>query len=351
MREYKFYTSREDFHSHRSNTIGSSDIVVLAGLNSFKTPYDLWKEKTGRAFDKQNDDRPDLYIGHRIEGLILAREIEAMEEDKEISEKFLIDFYSSGRIAERDKWKPSTPYLPFTYFNHPEYPYCSGSPDCVKDDGSLLIEAKSGKRYANLERDYFEGYNPEGHTDCDVPSRVYLQTQWQSFVSGIDKIHVRAWIDTNTECWARYEASREIQEKLLLLADQFMECVKKDIPPCPSNFSDISDIFKDSKNEIVFVGGEEAEKLTIFFNKKKLLSKAIKEAEKEIEDIKNAFALRLGDNKVLQLTTGQKIATQVISENLFTMIHPGKMEKENPEIFQALKDAGYIKTHNRRYIL
>ena len=38
-----------EFHDARRTGVGGSDVGVLLGMNDYKTPYQLWEEKTGRA--------------------------------------------------------------------------------------------------------------------------------------------------------------------------------------------------------------------------------------------------------------------------------------------------------------
>lgn len=44
--------TREDFLARRSTGIGGSDIAALLGLSPYKTPLQLWAEKTGRGSDE-----------------------------------------------------------------------------------------------------------------------------------------------------------------------------------------------------------------------------------------------------------------------------------------------------------
>ena len=51
--------SRADWLKWRTKGIGGSDASVIAGINPYKSVYQLWKEKTG-----QIERRDLLYMGH-----------------------------------------------------------------------------------------------------------------------------------------------------------------------------------------------------------------------------------------------------------------------------------------------
>lgn len=66
--------TREEFLLRRRSGIGGSDISAILGLNPYKTPFQLWLDKTGRAEDEQRD--PDaierMHFGNVLEGVVAA---------------------------------------------------------------------------------------------------------------------------------------------------------------------------------------------------------------------------------------------------------------------------------------
>jgi len=67
---------REDWLAVRRRGIGSSDAAAAVGLNPYKSPLELWLEKTGRdgalpKADPQDEDSP-LYWGHLLELIVAA---------------------------------------------------------------------------------------------------------------------------------------------------------------------------------------------------------------------------------------------------------------------------------------
>jgi putative phage-type endonuclease len=43
-----FETGSDEWHAHRQNSIGGSDISAICGLNPFESAYSLWAKKTGK---------------------------------------------------------------------------------------------------------------------------------------------------------------------------------------------------------------------------------------------------------------------------------------------------------------
>lgn len=70
MLEYKCCSSREEWLRERANMhgIGASDAAAICGMSHWKTPVELWEEKTGRKEPKNLDDVEYVQLGVRTEG-------------------------------------------------------------------------------------------------------------------------------------------------------------------------------------------------------------------------------------------------------------------------------------------
>lgn len=64
-------TAREQWLAERRKGIGGSDIAALLGISPFRTPVDLWLDKTGRA--DPTPDNPAMRLGRELEPAVLAR--------------------------------------------------------------------------------------------------------------------------------------------------------------------------------------------------------------------------------------------------------------------------------------
>lgn len=59
-----------DWHISRGRGIGGSDCASVLGLNPYKSNVDLWKEKTGRAKQKDISCKPCIIYGKKAEDLL-----------------------------------------------------------------------------------------------------------------------------------------------------------------------------------------------------------------------------------------------------------------------------------------
>lgn len=62
--------TREAFLAERRRGIGGSDAPVILGLSTWKTPLQLWMEKTGRVTD--DADNPILRRGRKLEAVVAS---------------------------------------------------------------------------------------------------------------------------------------------------------------------------------------------------------------------------------------------------------------------------------------
>lgn len=57
--------TRAEWLAQRRTGIGGSDVASILGLSPWRTPYQVWEDKTGRGEDQ--DDTPALYWGRLLE--------------------------------------------------------------------------------------------------------------------------------------------------------------------------------------------------------------------------------------------------------------------------------------------
>lgn len=59
--------NHEDWHKHRSEGIGGSDVASVLGLSPYKSNVDLWREKTGRKKAEDISKKPCVIYGKEAE--------------------------------------------------------------------------------------------------------------------------------------------------------------------------------------------------------------------------------------------------------------------------------------------
>lgn len=66
--------SRSEWLQERAKGIGGSDAGIILGVNKFRTPFELWLEKTGQV-EPQETDNEAIYWGNQMENVV-AKEFE-----------------------------------------------------------------------------------------------------------------------------------------------------------------------------------------------------------------------------------------------------------------------------------
>lgn len=144
----------DEWRAARAGGLGASDVAAALGFSRYRTPFQVWAEKTG-AYPV--DDRPSeaSELGNDLEPWLLQKAGARLR-------------CSVGRTAYR-------------MYAHPQHPWRMASPDGTA--GPDLLECKT----AGLAG----GFGiPEGWTEDTVPLGYELQARWQMHV--LDRN--RCWI-------------------------------------------------------------------------------------------------------------------------------------------------------------
>ncbi|MFI7073624.1 YqaJ viral recombinase family protein [Micromonospora sediminicola] len=139
-------TEDEWVHARRDG-LGGSDILAVLGFSTYRTPWDVWAEKTGvRSWQDEGSAAADL--GKELEPWLLGQ---------------------AGKLLN----VPVTTTAYRTY-KHPVYGWQRCSPDGVTADGRL-IEAKT----AGLGSGFG---TPAGWADGGIPLGYEFQVRWSLYV-------------------------------------------------------------------------------------------------------------------------------------------------------------------------
>lgn len=187
---------REDWLNVRKGGIGSSDAAAAVGLNPYKSPLELWMEKTGRA--AANDDHAGL-DDPRYWGTLL--------------EPFVAIAYQQK--TERRVRKINA------VLQHPAFPFMLANIDreVIGSDEVQILECKTAGEFGSrLWRD-------------GVPEYVQIQVQHQLAVTGKAAADVAVLL-----CGQQLEVfhiprDEDVIARLIVLEARFWEYVETDTPP------------------------------------------------------------------------------------------------------------------------
>jgi putative phage-type endonuclease len=291
----------QDFSVDRSKYIGGSDIGAILGLSRFKTPLEVWMEKTGKE-TKKVDSLP-LRFGSFAEDFV-ARE------------------YS--RATGFELIHDESIYL------HPERSYMSAHIDrFVLEVGSSsptrILECKTANPFSS--GDWGEIGSDE------VPMSYLCQCIWYMAITGIDKTDL-AVLFGNSD-FRIYEIARDpaLEELVIAKATTFWdEHVLKDIPPPVQSEADCQTLFSKGDPAKSIEAAQETLELT---KRLRLLNSEIDVREEEISFIKQNIMNQMGEAELLTYQ-GRTLASWKAPKPSFRL-DSKRLELDHPEIASNYK--------------
>ena len=190
-KQYEFVKAEQrspEWFALRADGITATDVSVIAGLNPYKTPYQLWAEKLGKY-------TPDPVGPAAIRGILL--------------ENAVAEFYEmeTGRELRRSNG----------IVRLKEMPWAMASLDrtIVGEEGLVEIKTSTSPRWS---------LHP-------VPPEVVAQVQWQMFVTGAPWCDIAVLLGGLVFRIERVEASVEMQTDLYRKAVEFRNLLATDTAP------------------------------------------------------------------------------------------------------------------------
>lgn len=274
--------------------IGGSDAGVIAGVNKYKTPYELWMEKTGQIASFNGNEATEW--GHALENAIA----------EQYSKK-------TGHKVRKSN----------NLINHPKYSWMTGNLDRLIVGEKKILEIKTalGKHRSDVEWG-------ENGTDI-VPESYFLQVQHYMAVTGFHSADIAALVSGNAGAELRIypiERNEAIINRLIEIESEFWNNVEKMIPPAITSAADAFRKWsQDNKRSLI----ASDEIWSVAMELKDLKSEQKKLDEKE-EKLKLKIFEFLGENAFLTDKTGNKIASWQTQER--SSIDSKLLREELPDI-------------------
>jgi len=191
----------EDWLEHRKLGIGGSDASVVCGINRYKSPVELWMDKTGQIPPQEAGEA--AYWGTQLEAIVRA----------EFTKRTRIEVSKPNVILQSE-----------------EYPFMLANLDgvCeVPDVGACVFEAKTASAYKS------------GEWEDSIPDEYMCQVQHYMAVTGYKGAYIAVLIGGNTFKWKLVERDEELISMLVELESAFWRHVEDGTPP-PLDGSDAS---------------------------------------------------------------------------------------------------------------
>lgn len=286
---------RADWLEVRKQGIGGSDAAAAVGLSPYKSPLELWMEKTGRDAGLSKPDPKDTahptYWGTYLEPIVAAAYTQQ----------------TGNRVRKVN-----------AVLQHPQFPFMLANLDREVIGTSLvqLLECKTAGEFgAKLWQD-------------GVPEYVQLQVQHQLAVTGKQAAHVAVLL-----CGQKLEIhlirrDDELISRLITLEARFWEYVTTDTPP-PADGSESADralrvLYPGSAPAVDF---SDDRNLSATFADLVSLRADIKAREAQAEKLKQVIQQAMGDASEARFETGRVLFRRsqdstTINTDLLLLNHP-----------------------------
>lgn len=183
----------EDWLEWRKKGIGGSDASVVCGISRYKSPVELWLDKTGQLPYQEAGEA--AYWGTQLEALVRA----------EFTKRTGIEIEHKGVLLQSEEYPFMLANLDGTC-EHPDY-------------GTCIFEAKTASAYK------------AGEWDDVIPGEYQLQIQHYMAVTGYKAAYIAVLIGGNTFRWKLVERDEELISMLVELEANFWDHVQRNTPP------------------------------------------------------------------------------------------------------------------------
>lgn len=196
--------SYEQWLEYRKTGIGGSDASVVCGINKYRSPVELWLEKTGQLPYQEAGEA--AYWGTQLEPVVRS----------EFTKRTGIEVKLVKQLLQSE-----------------EHPFMQANLDGIcehPDYGTCIFEAKTTSAYKLNE------------WENSIPAEYMLQIQHYMSVTGYKGTFIAVLIGGNTFKWKYIERDDEIIEMLIHLEADFWEHIVNNTPP-PLDGSEASEKF------------------------------------------------------------------------------------------------------------
>lgn len=277
----------------RKQGIGGSDAAAAIGQSAWRTPYQLWLEKTNQDVSDFEMDWWAAQTGHALEPKIrewYSREHAQVQEIKGICRSIK---------------------YPFMQFTADGYVECDNA-----------IRGFEAKKY--LSKD---GWGEPG-TD-EVPDDYMIQVQHGMIVAGWEAFDISVSFWGNKPVIYHIEAHKELQQMIIDDEAEFWEKVQKYIEPEITTTEDIKRRYRFSNGKSIVATDELVNACADLKN----IKSQIKSLEEQETQVVNRLKFEIGDFEVLEYE-GKSLAT-------WKSIKPG--QKFDLDTFKAVYPEIYSK--------
>lgn len=297
-----------DAHSawlaERRTGIGGSDVSAILGLSTWRTPYDVFRDKRGELIEQVDNDA--MRWGRNLEPVV--RQEYADQTGREV-------------------------LLPTGILRSERHPFMIANLDGYTVD-NRVVEIKT----ARSEKDW-------GKPGSDqIPQAYLFQVQHYMAVTGFDVADVAVLIAGSDFRIYTVEADRELHEMLVEAEAAFWRRVLDDDPPEPISLADAVSRWGRSSASGSIVADQDVEAAAVALAQ---ATSEIKRMESIADDLKAKIMIAMGDADTLVDSSGKVIATWKLPKST-QRFDVSAFKVAHPEIYANFLKSGEA---SRRFLL
>lgn len=311
--------ARQEWLQSRRLGIGGSDVAAILGLSKYKSPYQLWLDKTGRSELEDSTSEP-AYWGNMLEDVVA----------KEYAKRNGVKVQRVNQALEHSEFSWARANIDRAIIN----PEISGNVR-IKD-GVLttdrILECKTANQYlAKLWGD---------EQSEQVPDYYLTQCQWYMGVTGTKLCGLGVLIGGQKFRSYQIDFDAELFEMLLSECEAFWSGhVQADVPPAPTTFDDVLHRWsKHNPDQAVQADDDLAQIITEY----KELNSNIKEAGTELDALKLKICTRMEDAEMI-IAEEKRLATFKHQER--NTLDSKALKAAHPDIYEQ-----FVKTSSTRVL-
>lgn len=296
--------SRQEWLSWRNKGIGGSDVAAVCGISKYKSPVELWMEKTGQIEPKKSSEA--AYWGTILEPIV--------------RNEFSLRSNLKVQIVK-------------SMFQHSKYSFMIANLDGLIIDpeyGKCIFEAKTASSFK------------QNQWEDNIPEEYMLQIQHYMAVTGLNKTFIAVLIGGNEFKYKLIKSDNEIINMIIKLENDFWNHVISNTPP----EIDGSEASKGLLNRL-YPSSNSKSHITLSNESTKLITQyeISKERESESKQMKNEAINKLKSmlgNSECGIINDRKVLWKSFNTE---KLNTKKLKQEQPEIYNK-----YItKTSLRRF--
>ena len=290
--------SREDWLKLRKNGIGGSDASAVCGLNPWRSPIDVYMDKTKEKIEDKDSEA--MRVGRDLEDYVAQRFTEA-----------------TGKKVRRMN----------AVLSHDEHEWMIADLDRVIVGEDALLECKTAN-----------AYKAEAWADGKVPEQYEIQCHHYMAVTGKKKVYIACLIMGIDFVWRVIERDEEIINDLISIEKDFWQnhVLAKRMPPPDGSESAgnaIKEMYTSSREQTLDLSGLAGRMAR--YNDIELLVSSLK---MEQEMIKQEIQLQMGEADTA-LVGNRKVTWK--PQKGRSSLDSKKLREELPDVYER-----YVKVSN-----